>query len=152
MALNNVDNGFEQTTTGGDNALFLDGALVSTKINYAISPGASDIVEIAITMQDGHGTAIAEPFLINVWLSDDAAGVDITGTTASGTVQPKTSSGVIFQTITAKKVLSVQALATGIFTLEITDTNTTGFFIVTQIPTSGAVSVSRQLIAGDYGT
>ena len=50
----------------------------------------------------------------------------------------------------AKKALQVQALATGIYILEITDTAKTTFYVCAQTP-HGEVKISAQLASGDYG-
>jgi len=147
-----LDNGTDfPDGAGRDNAPFMEGAFIPTKVGYTIAAGASTICEIAIEVQDGHETAIASGIPFNVWLSDAATGVGLTAVTASGTVTVKTASGAVFGTLTAKKALVVQPLATGIFTLEITDSARTGFYIAVQLPGSGQVSVSRVLVTADYG-
>ena len=149
--MSNVDNGFEQTLTGKDNAVFIDNALVPVKVSFVIAAGAANITEIAVSIQDGHGKLIAKGIGFNILLSDDSAGVGLTAVSASGTVQAKSASGTDLGTLTAKKALVVQTLSTGIYTLEITDTAKTGFFIAVQLPFSGLSAISRQLVGGDYG-
>lgn len=121
-----------------------------TTFSFVPSAGAANISEIAITAQDADGNTVAVPAVFTVWLSDAATGADLTATSASGTVQAKSASGADFGTLTAKKALVVQALATGIYTLEITDTAKTGFYVCAQAP-NGSVAVSAQLVTGDYG-
>ena len=117
---------------------------------FAAAAGASTIVEVTITPKDLPGATKAGVGVFDVFLSDDAAGLGLTGTTASGTVTAKAASGVVMSTYTAKKDLRVQALASGVFILEITDTAKTGFYVCARLP-SGLLSVSAQLVTGDYG-
>jgi hypothetical protein len=151
--MSNVDNGFRQAGAGTNNAPFFNAVNVTTNSSFAITAGAANVSEIAISMLDGTGTGtlVADAAPMNVWLSDAATGAGLTGTSASGTVQAKSASGADFGVLTAKKALVAQPLATGIYTLEITDTAKTGFYVCIQNPFTGAVSVSRQLVTGDYG-
>lgn len=149
----NVANGFKQPNALGNNPPFLNGVNAAMLFNFTITAGApsSNICDIAIALQDGYGGQITQAPIFSVWLSDAATGIGLTATTASGTVTNKSASGVVFAADVAKKFLRVQPLATGIFTLEITDTAKTGFYIACQNPFTGQVTVSRQLTSADYG-
>lgn len=150
--MSNVKNGFEQTTgDGDDNAPFIEGELVPSQIDFVISAGGANESDVTIVLNDGHGDRVNSPLLLNIWLSDDSGGGGLTATSASGTVQAKSASGVDFAVLTAKKALVVQSTATGLYVLEINDTAKTGFFIAVQNPFSGLNVVSRQLVGGDYG-
>jgi hypothetical protein len=153
MSGENTQHGNRQAGSGNGNAPFVEGANVTTSNTFTITAGAANVTEIAIALEDGASTplAVAEPLPFNVWLSDAATGTGLTATSASGTVQAKSASGTDFAALTAKKALLVQPLVTGIYTLEITDTAKTGFYVAIQNPYSGQVSVSRQLVTGDYG-
>ena len=150
--MSNVKNGFRQAGSGEDNAPFFNGVNVTVDNSFAISSAAANVTEIAISILDGAGNLMAAAMPILVWLSDAATGAGLTGTGASGTVQAKSASGADFGVLTAKKAFIAQPLATGIYTLEITDTAKTGFYVCIQNPFTGAVSVSRQLVTGDYGS
>lgn len=126
------------------------GAAIPLGITFTPTSAASNVCEVAISINDGAGTAIAKPFIFDVWLSDAATGAGLTGTAASGTVTAKSASGVVIDTYTSKKALRVQALATGIFTLEITDSGNTGYYVAAQV--GGILAVSDQLEASDYGS
>lgn len=65
---------------------------------------------MTITALEGDGNPVAEPVLFDLWLSDDADGDGLTGTTASGTVQAKAASGEVIATPVARKAPRVQAL------------------------------------------
>lgn len=151
MSDENVKNGFRSPNGGSNNAPFFEGVNVVTNNSFTIAAGGANVSEIAIALLDGAGNAKASPLPMNVWLSDAATGAGLTGTSASGTVQAKSASGADFAALTAKKALLVQPLATGIYTLEITDSAKTGFYVCIQNPFTGEVSVSRQLVTGDYG-
>lgn len=117
---------------------------------FAAAAGGANVSEVTITVTDEAGTTVARPLIFDVWLSDAATGVGLTGTSASGTVTVKSASGAVIGTHTAKKALRVQALAAGTFILEITDTAKTAFYVCAQTP-EGIVSVSDQLETADYG-
>ncbi len=121
-----------------------------TAFTFAAASAASNIAEVTVTATDASGATVAAPVLYHLWLSDAATGAGLTGTAASGTVTVKSASGAVIGTLTSKKALVVQALATGVFTLEITDTAKTGFYVCAQTPT-GAVSIATVLATGDYG-
>lgn len=124
---------------------------IVASFSFSASAGASDVCEVAITLKDAAGATVdgARPFM--VWLSDAATGVGLTGTTASGTVKAKSASGADFATFTAKKALLVQPLATGVYTLEITDSAKTAFYVCAATLDGRAYSVSTVLATEDYG-
>lgn len=117
---------------------------------FTPAAGTTNVCDVVITAVDAAGTAVAVPVSFDLWLSDAATGVGHTGTSASGTVTAKSASGLVVATLVSKKALRVQALATGLFTLEITDSAKTAFYVCAQTPT-GVVSVSTVLATGNYG-
>ena len=124
---------------------------IVASFTFAATAGAENVCEVAITLKDAAGATVdgARPFM--VWLSDADTGVGLTATTASGTVQAKSASGADFATFTAKKALLVQPLATGVYTLEITDSAKTAFYVCAATLDGRAYSVSTVLATGDYG-
>jgi hypothetical protein len=156
-----ADAGTEVTATAAELNILDDATVTTAELNllddivasfsFSASAGASDVCEVAITLKDAAGATVdgARPFM--VWLSDAATGVGLTGTSASGTVQAKAESGADFATFTAKKALLVQPLATGIYTLEITDTAKTAFYVCAATLDGRAYSVSTVLATEDYG-
>ena len=132
-------------------APFMNKRNVPTVADFDIAAGGSNVCEVTISFQDGAGATVAEPLLFDVWLSDAATGAGKTGTTASGTVTAKSASGVVWTTEEAKKALKVQALATGLFVLEITDSAKTAFRVCVQNPVTGQVHVSDALVTANYG-
>ena len=118
---------------------------------FAAAAGASNVVEVTITPRDAVGAALASVRTLELWLSDDATGAGLTGTTASGTVIAKSGEGTVLTAFTAKKHLSVQTKAAGTFALQINDTAKTGFYVCVRNPATGLVTVSSQLVTGNYG-
>lgn len=121
-------------------------------VTFAAAAGGANVCEVTLTCKDAAGSTIARTQNLTVWLSDASSGAGLTGTAASGTVQAKSASGADLGTLTAKKALVVQTLATGVYTLEITDTGKTGYYVCAAIPGNGKTVVSTQLVTGDYGT
>jgi hypothetical protein len=119
-------------------------------VTFSPAAAGSNVCEVTITVKDGAGAAIARVFNLDVWLSDATSGAGLTGTTASGTVTAKTSSGIVLHTDTAKKALRVQTLATGVFILEITDSAKTAFYVCAQGP-DGETYISTVLATANYG-
>lgn len=113
--------------------------------------GAANVCNVAIVAKDAAGVAMTRSVLLLVWLSDASTGIGLTGTSASGTVQAKAGTGADFGALTAKKALIVQTKADGTYTLEITDSAKTGFYVCAAPLRGGAPSVSAQLAAGSYG-
>ena len=123
----------------------------TSEVEFVATAGASNVCEVAISLKDASGNLITGVQNLKLWLSDASTGAGQTGTTASGTVTAKAASGTVLDTLTAKKSLIVQTLATGVFTLEITDTAKTAFYVCVQNPFTGKTVVSTVLATGDYG-
>jgi len=121
-------------------------------MSAVITPAGADVAEVAISALGYDGELVAGGHLFEVWLSDDADGVGLTATTASGTVTAKAASGAVIGTHTAKKALLVQSLSTGIFTLEITDDANTAFKVCVRCPGTGKTIVVATLAAESYGS
>lgn len=118
--------------------------------SFSPAAGSSNVCEVTITIKDGNGTAVAKPTIFHLMLSDAATGAGLTGTTASGTVAAKASSGTDLSTLVSKKALLCQTKADGTYILSITDTAKTGFYVVAQVP-GQLPSVSSALVTGNYG-
>jgi len=134
-------------------SLMIIGDILATAATFAITAGSANICNVAITIKDNASTpnTLARAHNFEVWLSDASTGIGLTATTASGTVQAKSASGTVMGVLTTKICSRVQSLVTGIFTLEITDSAKTGFYIAVKLDTGAVFSVSRQLVTGDYG-
>ncbi len=124
---------------------------IPASVSFVAASAAANVCEVTITVLDAAAVAIAEAFLLDVWLSDAATGVGLTGTSASGTVQAKAASGADLEIVAAKKHLRVQTLATGIYILEITDSAKTAFYVCANVPGTGKTAISTVLATDDYG-
>lgn len=115
-----------------------------------VAAGAANVSEITITARNANG-AIVPGAHFDVYLSDSAAGIGYTATTASGAVTVKTAgtTGTLIGTYVAKFGLRVQALANGTFVLSITDTSKTAFKVCVVI--DGLPFVVATLVTASYG-
>lgn len=122
-------------------------------VGFVITPGtaASNICNVEVRFLDHNNKLVPGVRAFDIFLSDSAVGSGLTGNTASGTVHTKTSSGSFMFTYTSKKLLKVATLPSGSYTLEITDSAKTGFYVCVPDPVTGLVHVSRQLVTADYG-
>lgn len=150
--MNVTSKGFIKRGKGKEalDALLLAGIHIPTDVTFAIASAAANVSEVTITVVNKDGYTIPGVHVLDVWLSDAATGVGLTGTTASGTVQAKAASGTVHGALTAKKALRVSTLTTGVFVLEITDLAKTGFYVAAALGVVPA-QVSRVMVAGDYG-
>jgi hypothetical protein len=144
--------GFQRRTKAKEaiDGLILAGNHVPTDVTFAIAAAAANVSEVTITVVNKDGYTIPGVHVLDLWLSDAATGVGLTGTTASGTVQAKAASGTVHGALTAKKALRVSTLATGVFILEITDAAKTGFYVAAALGVVPA-QVSVAMVAGSYG-
>ena len=121
--------------------------------SFTMTPGAGaeNICEVAIICKGPDGsTNVARPVPLLVWLSDAATGAGLTSTAASGTVQAKAGS-VDLAVLAAKKALIVQTSASGNYTLEITDSAKTLYYVCAQSLDGGPITPTL-LITGNYGS
>jgi hypothetical protein len=143
---------------GQDGDLHLNGANMwdqaekafAQKVTFSPATGSTNQTLVTVQVKDAAGNNLAGPFELLIYLSDSAAGSGLTATTASGAVAAG-ASGTDLQTKVTKKALDVLTDATGKYVLAITDSAKTGFYLVTMCPGTGAVQVSAQLVAGNYG-
>jgi hypothetical protein len=150
----------DENNLGAVRGITADGLLASTvelngpggearNITGVAAAGGSNVSEVTITVTDENGVAVPKVHHLDVWLSDDADGQGLTGTSASGTVTNKSASGRIIATHTAKKELRVETLKTGVFILEITDTGKTAFKVCASL--NGKAVVLATLATANYG-
>lgn len=111
----------------------------------------SNVCDVVVSAKDQAGTVVTGAHVFEIWLSDATSGAGLTATTTSGTVTVKSVSGEVIGTLTTKKALMVQSLATGVFTLEITDTAKTAFKVCVKIPGTGLTKVVVTLAGASYG-
>lgn len=115
----------------------------------AVAAGAANVAEVTITARNANGAPV--PAIMDVWLSDSAAGIGYSASTTSGAVTVKTAgtTGTLLGTYLAKFGLHVMTLANGTFVLSITDTNKVAFKVCVEI--DGTVFVVATLATASYG-
>lgn len=118
----------------------LDGAATSVTIALAAS-GTTDGMQITITAVDAAGDTVAAVHALDVWISEDANGIGLTGDSFSGTLTAGT--GAILTAFTAKKHVRVVTAATGIAVLTLVDSaNPTDQYVACRAPLGSGVVVS----------
>ena len=115
------------------------------------APAVADRSEVLIQVVDAAGLPLPGIWNLDVWLSDSPDGAGLTATTASGTVDAKSTFGTLIGTYTAKKALRVQTIADGSVTIDINDTAHTPFWVAAQSPQNGETAVSLQMTDASYG-
>lgn len=86
--------------------------------SFVIGAEASNIINVGVTLKDSDGVVLAEPMIVDVYLSDNADGSTLTGTVVT-TVAIGTN-GLIVVPVTAGKVYKVKSNAAGLFDLNLT--------------------------------
>jgi len=113
-------------------------------ITYDIALAASsttDGMDITITVKDTGGNTIAGTHQFEMYMSEAATGIGITGDAYSGDLTATV--GAILSAVTAKKHWSVVTAATGIFTATLVDSgNPTDQYVVVPNNATGSLTVS----------
>lgn len=132
--------------------IFSEASVIPASVTIEVAAGGSNVAEVTFTVYDGNGKIVDDGVApLQVYLSDDAKGAGYTSTSASGTVQAKSSEGTDLQTLESKKHLQVLTKKdAGTYVLEITDTGKTGF-IPCAIVAGGNLFTGDALVTGDYG-
>ena len=120
-------------------------------ITAAAAASTANVSLVTIQCKDAKGNALAHKVKLEIWLSDDAGGMGVTSTTASGNVVASGTDGAVLTALTAKKHLSVVTDATGEFILSITDTAKTAFVVCVANPWTGQIT-TETLATADYGS
>jgi hypothetical protein len=136
----NIDN-----AAGG--SLQFDGVHTPTKATITPAAGSANQCNVTIQLADGAGNI--GPAVLDVYLSDAAAGGALTATSASGTVAAG-ATGTDLVAMTAKKAIRVLTNATGSYTLQINDTAKTLFVVCIMLP-NGRHIAAPALVVGNYG-
>lgn len=121
----------------------------AAKVAVALAAGANNVMGVTITVQDEDGNTVTGVHQLDVWASELATGLALTGDTYSGDLVA--SAGYILATPTAKKRWTVLTAATGIFTGNLTDTaEPQDQYIVVKNPIGAGITVSA-ISAGKFG-
>lgn len=97
----------------------IEGAMAET-VTIALAAGASDAMEITVTVKDGFGKAVTGVRALDLWFSGHASSGAITGTSYSGTLVAST--GSILTTVTSAKRFEVLTNSSGVFVGSLTAT------------------------------
>ena len=115
----------------------------------AAKGASSNLCNVSFQLQDVNGNAVAQVVDFDLYLSDAATGIGLTGTTASGGVAALAASGTVLGALTTSKAIRAQTNAAGLFTLVITDTAKTAFYPCAQFG-EHPVQVGAQLATANY--
>lgn len=116
-------------------------------ITYAAS-ATTDGIEATFTVVDKEDTTIAKDYVLEAWISDQADGVGLTATAASGALSA--AAGAIHTAHTAKKHVSAVA-ETGVLTLLLVDSaNTAGEYFCCKHPVTGEIILGDATVGTDY--
>ena len=125
----------------------LDGVIASA-VPVLSAGAATDEMDITITVKDAAGSTIAQPHILDVWITDSDTNFTLTGTSASGALTAV--DGAVLIENTAKKHIQVITPATGIINLSLVDSaNTAGEIVCVRLP-NGLFSQSAASVATDY--
>lgn len=125
----------------------LDGVIASA-LPVLTAGAATDEMDITISVKDAAGSVIASAHMLEVWITDSAANLTLTATSASGALTA--IDGVVIKAHTAKKHITCLTPATGIINLSLVDNaNTAGEIVCVRLP-NGLHSQSAASVAGSY--
>lgn len=129
---------------GSAREIVRNGNVVDTVNNVTISLAASvttDGMDITVKVVDGYGKTVAAVHNLEMWMSEAATGLGITGDTYSGDLTVGT--GNILSAITAKKHWRIQTAATGIFVATlVASANPTDQYVAVKKPIGTGAVVS----------
>jgi hypothetical protein len=129
--------------------LEINGVPVALSATFTPAAGASTICNVTIQLQDLASVNCSTVFDLTVWLSDSSVGAGFAAHVPTGGITV-TSGTSVFSKVTN---IAIEALttATGSMVLQITDTARTAYFVCTELPGTGLVAVSAQLVTANYG-
>jgi len=117
-----------------------DAPSTATSIALAVS-STTDGMDFTVTVTDKDGGAVTVPVCLDLWFSDDAAGIGITADAFSGALTVGT--GAIIAVVTAKKHLKVVTSAAGVLVGTIVDSaNPTDVYVAVSSPNASGVAIS----------
>lgn len=101
-------------------------------VDIQISAEDTDVINIALQLQDEAGAALAESISLQVYLSDDADGLAVTTAAPSGGVALGTDGACI--PLVAGKVFLLNSDATGLVDIDITEAGAATWYLVLVFP------------------
>jgi hypothetical protein len=151
----------EVTDAGGVQSLLglssLNGQILPAKIGFTIAANGANTTKVSIQVQDNGGQSITRTdgstiTAPTVWDLDVVLALStgvITNLTPSTGLSVVT--GTLFNTYVAGKAMYIQSNNAGLVEVNILDTGKQGFYVMVQAGGQPIPSLSRQLVAGDYG-
>ena len=125
------------------------GTAKDVTISVPVASTTTDGTEVTFTVVDAEGDAVAARHTLNVWISDDATGDGLTGTSASGALTAVT--GTILTALTAKKHILANTASTGILKLLLVDSaNTAGERFCCTNPINGKLVLGSATVTASY--
>lgn len=116
-------------------------------VAYAAS-STTDGIEATFTVVDENSDTIAEDIVLECWVSDQADGIDLTSTSASGALTA--AAGSIHSALTAKKHV-IGVAESGVLTLLLVDSaNTADEYFCVKHPVTGRIILGDATVAGNY--
>ena len=109
-------------------------------VTYTVGAPTGDTRVVAIQLTDSLGNDIAVAAALPFYFSDNATGLDITGTGPSGTVDAGTDGDVLWVN-EAKKSFQLQSEADGDIDLSVTDAGSNTWYLCAVLP-DGTLAVS----------
>jgi hypothetical protein len=139
-------------TTQAFRSLMVGGHTIPTLVSFAFAQAAAQFqTEVEISVCNAEGQVIPGTHVLDVYLSDDAAGAGVSAVGPSGAVAAKAASGTVLGILTAAKAFRAVTLATGKLTMTIQDDVTPVLlYVAASVPGVGKIQVSRKTVAGDY--
>lgn len=124
---------------GGDRLVVATGGEVSL-FDAAITVGteATNVINVAIQLQDEEGTALAERASVLAYLSDDANGDSIAGTAPDGNVAVGTDGLLI--PVVANKAWILVSESDGDIDLDIGESSTDTWYLIVILPNGKLVA------------
>lgn len=117
------------------------GGIASTATIAIAASSTTDGMDITVTVKDADGVTVPDVFVLDLYMSEAATGIGITGDTYSGDLTAGT--GSVLGAVTAKKHWKITTAATGVFvgTL-VASANPTDQYAVVKKPLGAGVVVS----------
>lgn len=110
-------------------------------VDIALAAGASNVMQITMTVQDAAGDTLAGVYELEWWISDAATGIGLTADSFSGDVA--TTTGTEWEERTSKKHYTGLTSAGGIIVATVEDTaKPADIYVAVRNPLTGKVIVS----------
>jgi hypothetical protein len=127
----------------------INGTPTCLAVKQTVAAGASTICTVTLQAQDLNGVNLAQVFDLYFYLSDSATGAGFSAHVPTGGLN--VTAGTAILTKVTNLVLEALTDATGKLVFTITDTARTLYYIVSEVPGTGLLSIGPQLITGNYG-